>query len=41
MEGISLNEVNYQRKFQYDVWGEVSIYRQDAVTGFLVCQKVI
>lgn len=31
VDGISLNEENYQGEFQYDVWGEVSIYRQDAV----------
>ncbi|NEU32108.1 hypothetical protein GN156_15235 [bacterium LRH843] len=31
VEGISLNDENYRGEFQYDVWGEVSIYRQDAV----------
>ncbi|MFC4402520.1 hypothetical protein [Gracilibacillus xinjiangensis] len=29
--GISLNDENYQGEFQYDVWGEVTIYRQDTV----------
>jgi hypothetical protein len=31
VEGISLNDENYRGEFQYDVWGEVSIYREDAV----------
>jgi len=31
VDGISLNDENYRGEFQYDVWGEVSIYRQDAV----------
>lgn len=31
VEGISLNDESYRDEFQYDVWGEVSIYRQDAV----------
>jgi len=31
VEGISLNDENYRGEFQYAVWGEVSIYRQDAV----------
>jgi len=31
VEGISLNDVNYRGEFQYAVWEEVSIYRQDAV----------
>ncbi|WP_456278897.1 hypothetical protein [Bacillus sp. AK128] len=31
VEGISLNDENYRGEFQYDVWGEVSIYRQDTV----------
>ncbi|WP_449536246.1 hypothetical protein [Ferdinandcohnia sp. Marseille-Q9671] len=30
VEGITLNNENYRGEFQYDVWGEVSIYRQDA-----------
>ncbi|WP_203246048.1 hypothetical protein [Sporosarcina beigongshangi] len=33
VEGISLNDENYRGEFQYDVWGEVSIYREDAVIG--------
>lgn len=31
VEGISLNDEDYRGEFQYDVWGEVTIYRQDAV----------
>ncbi|MDX8367664.1 hypothetical protein [Cytobacillus sp. IB215665] len=31
VDGISLNDENYRGEFQYDIWGEVSIYRQDAV----------
>lgn len=31
VEGISLNDENYRGEFQYDVWGEVSIYRQDTL----------
>ncbi|MBP2241595.1 hypothetical protein J2Z40_002158 [Cytobacillus eiseniae] len=31
VDGISLNDENYRGEFQYDVWGEVSIYWQDAV----------
>ncbi|MED3575457.1 hypothetical protein [Cytobacillus praedii] len=31
VEGISLNDENYRGEFQYDIWEEVSIYRQDAV----------
>ena len=31
VEGISLNDEKYRGEFQYDVWGEVTIYRQDAV----------
>ncbi len=31
VDGISLNDENYRGEFQYDIWEEVSIYRQDAV----------
>jgi heme/copper-type cytochrome/quinol oxidase subunit 2 len=31
VNGISLNDENYRGEFQYDIWGEVSIYRQDTV----------
>lgn len=31
VDGISINDENYRGEFQYDVWGEVNIYRQDAV----------
>ena len=31
VEGITLNDENYRGEFQYDIWEEVSIYRQDAV----------
>ncbi len=31
VEGISLNDENYRGEFQYDIWGEVSIYRQETV----------
>lgn len=31
VEGISLNDETYQGEFQYDIWEEVSIYRQNAV----------
>ncbi|WP_077618253.1 hypothetical protein [Bacillus sinesaloumensis] len=31
VEGISLNDENYRGEFQYDVWGEVSIYQQDTL----------
>ncbi|TDQ36999.1 hypothetical protein [Aureibacillus halotolerans] len=30
VEGIPLNDETYQGEFQYDVWEEVRIYRQDA-----------
>jgi len=30
VEGISLNDENFRGEFEYEVWGEVSIYRQDA-----------
>ncbi|KAB8138007.1 hypothetical protein F9U64_06680 [Gracilibacillus oryzae] len=31
VDGISLTDENYRGEFHYDVWGEVTIYRQDAV----------
>ncbi|MBD8070681.1 hypothetical protein [Bacillus sp. PS06] len=31
VEGIPLNDEKYQGEFQYDIWEEVSIYRQDTV----------
>lgn len=30
VEGISINDKNYQGEFQYDIWKEVSIYQQEA-----------
>lgn len=29
VEGISLNDEKYRGEFQYDIWGEVSLYRQN------------
>lgn len=31
VEGISLNDENYRGEFQYEIWEEVNIYRQDTV----------